>query len=711
MRPWLAALLLLAPAALGVPVEKWVQTTRSDFQNGKAEGTAVLELGQVALAPELEPLLKEAPPHLWDLATDGKGTVYAAAGLPPKVLRIREGKAEELFAAPADRDLEVLAIAVGPKGTVYASTAPSGTLYRIDGDGQAAVHARCPDPYLWALAAAPDGAIFAATGPNGKLLRIAPDGETTEVLKAKDPHLLSLLRAPDGTLYAGTDRSGLVYRVSPQGESQVLYDAEETDIQALGRDPQRNIYFATAGTNGSNGSKGKPAPPKGRPPQSKGGGAPKPAAPGATLKATNAVYRIAPNGTVTKLAEIKGAAVYSLAWHDGHLLAGTGNDGKLYRITDGTAVLLADLEESQITALGTDPQGSLLLATANGGQVFRMAAPHAPKGVFYSEVYDTDSLSQWGQIAWQADVPKGARLTLATRTGNTARPDETWSDWSEEYADPAGQIAASPPARFVQYRATLQRGKDGSGPRLDEVVIAYVPANRPPEIAQIAIGKPPKPRRPGSSPNPRNNKNGKRKGRALTTQKKPAESQRGPFAEKIRVAWKATDPNKDDLYFAVEFRGEDETTWKRIADRLTNNHHDWDTERVPDGLYRFRIIASDVRDNPPDQARQGHRITEAFVIDNTRPILGKLDTRIGGNRAVTVRVQAKDAGSRLDSAEYAVDGGEWVQVAAQDGIFDSAAETLEFTTAPLAQGEHTVVVRAKDAAENSGAAKAVIVVE
>jgi hypothetical protein len=702
-----------AAAAWAVPVEKWVQTTRGDFQNGKAQGTAVLALGQVTLAPELKPLLPKPASHLWALAADADGTVYAASGFKPRLLRLRGEKVEELFAAPGKADLEVLAVAVGPKDVVYASVAPSGTLYRIAPDGKAEVLHKSADPYLWALAIAPDGGLYAATGPNGKLLKIAPDGKAAEVFKADAPHILSLLVAPDGSLYAGTSK-GLLYHVPVKGTPHVAYEAAEGDIRALARDPKSNLYFATAATSAPQAEPPKQPPPA---PPPEGRRAPPPAspappsAPGATVKATNALYRLAPDGTVTKLLAAEGEAFYALTWYRDHLHAGTGNDGKLYRIEEQTAVQLADLEESQITAFAL-VQDALFLATANAGQVYRVEAPHAAAGSFTSEVYDTASSCRWGQITWQAQVPRGATLSLATRTGNTAKPDASWSAWSAEYAQPSGEAIASPPGRFVQYRATLKRGHDGAAPVLDEVVIAYLRANEPPRITEVKFGKPPEPRQP---PPPEGSPEARRPvvavSRPLTTQKQPAAPQRGPLTQRIRIAWAATDPNNDGLFFALFFRGEDETTWKKVTDRLGVAFHDWDTESVPDGPYRFRIVASDSRTNPPDAALEGQFITETVIIDNTPPTLADLKTRVENDRRVTVTVRAADATSRIESAEYALDGGEWMQLTAADGVFDSPTETLEFRTAPLDPGEHTVVVRAKDEADNSGAAKAVVKVK
>jgi hypothetical protein len=712
----LASLLVLISAApaWSVPVEKWVQTTRDDFQGGKAEGVAILPLGKVVLAPEVQPLLKEPVPHVLALAADAQDTLYAATGMDPRVLRIRGDKVDTFFTAPNKTDLEMLAVAVAPDGHILASAAPSGTLFRISPKGEAKTLYRGGGAYIWSLAVAADGSVIAGTGPDGKLLKIAPDGKATTLLKANAKHILCVLLADDGTVYAGTDGKGLLYAVSPKGEARVVYDAAESDIRALAMDPKGRLYFATAAMATATPKPTTVTTSSGRTmtisrgSTSGGTTTTKPSAPGSKLSATNSIYRLETNGDVTKLTSVSGVAFYALAWHADHLYAGTGNDGKLYRLDEKRPVQLLDLkDEAQILALAVAGK-TLTLATANAGQVFRVAARHRAKAAFVSDVYDTGAIAQWGRISWQEDTPGDSAITLSTRTGNTKTPDDSWSGWSEEADRAEGQHVASPPARFIQYRATLTTGIRTSSPVLDEVVIAYLTANQPPKFTAVTIGKPPKPRTtttrtvPGQPvPKP------PQPSVSMNSKKQPNGSQRGPFADRIRVMWQATDPNKDGLIYRVAFRGEDETTWKPIRDELTMPYLDWDTHAVPDGPFRLRIVASDARTNPPDRALETKYHTQAFLIDNTPPTVSNLAVRVGDTRTLTVSAQLTDAGSGLGSAEYAIDGGQWTPVNAADGIFDSGAETLQFTTPAIKPGEHTIVVRAKDEAENSGAAKSV----
>jgi hypothetical protein len=73
------------------------------------------------------------------------------------------------------------------------------------------------------------------------------------------------------------------------------------------------------------------------------------------------------------------------------------------------------------------------------------------------------------------------------------------------------------------------------------------------------------------------------------------------------------------------------------------------------------------------------------------------------NTTPTFTGTAIDASSSIGSVEYRIDEDNWAAATAIDGAFDSLSEDYTFTTAALADGEHTVYVRATDAASNTTA--------
>jgi DNA/RNA endonuclease G (NUC1) len=67
-----------------------------------------------------------------------------------------------------------------------------------------------------------------------------------------------------------------------------------------------------------------------------------------------------------------------------------------------------------------------------------------------------------------------------------------------------------------------------------------------------------------------------------------------------------------------------------------------------------------------------------------------------------------DKTSPLRRCEYSLDAGPWTPVEAADGVTDSPREQFHISIDKLRAGEHLLVVRAYDTANNAGLAKVVI---
>ena len=55
--------------------------------------------------------------------------------------------------------------------------------------------------------------------------------------------------------------------------------------------------------------------------------------------------------------------------------------------------------------------------------------PYTVSGNYLSAVFDAGATTRWNYIFWNAIQPAGTNLGISIRTGNTAVPDATWSDY------------------------------------------------------------------------------------------------------------------------------------------------------------------------------------------------------------------------------------------------------------------------------------------
>jgi hypothetical protein len=253
------------------------------------------------------------------------------------------------------------------------------------------------------------------------------------------------------------------------------------------------------------------------------------------------------------------------------------------------------------------------------------------------------------------------------------------------------------------------------------VEVAYQQRNLPPEIGDIEIYGPSNPYMEGG-PDYRPPQISQSFPSGLKVEysvprsgPKPVSDASVAWARGIRtIAWDALDPNGDPLRFQIYLKAEDEKEWRRLVSDHPERVYTFDAESYPNGSYRVRIEATDQPGNPPSTALKAERVGPSFEIDNIPPRIEGLSTSPtaapkGGRGGVTVTGSAVDADTRITSIEYSVDGGDWLDVFPDDGIFDERQESFRFEVKDLAPGEHRISVRASDLDRNVAAAKVVLV--
>jgi hypothetical protein len=345
-------------------------------------------------------------------------------------------------------------------------------------------------------------------------------------------------------------------------------------------------------------------------------------------------------------------------------------------------------------------------ASSNQGKLFRFGESRVKEGSYESPVRDAKLVASWGRIWWRGTGP----IELQTRTGNSERPDSTWSDWSATYTDAKGAQVSSPKARFIQWRAVLRGGNVGrqNEPQLDDVSVAYLARNVAPEVLAITVLP------PGVAllqqlqltVDPNIESSGLDASVfGMVAQAAPRRLyQRGARA----LQWQGEDRNNDTLEYAVYYRSLNETTFRLLKEHLRETFYTVDGASLADGRYVFKVIASDALDNPPGYALSGDRVSEPVDIDNTPTIVRVASPpQVTGDR-VRVVFDVEDATGRIKRADVSVDGSAWHEVFPDDGIADSPRERYSLDLPVTGAGEHTISVRAFDNSNNVGNASVTI---
>ena len=708
----------------------WKLEGARDFLDGTTEGISVDSEGRVRLSPASSVVHDPESPYVWCLTRDKKGALYAGTGNDGKVFRIESGKASLFFDAA---ELEVHALAVGPDGRLYVATSPDGKIYAVDANGAGTTFYDPADKYIWALAFDPAGNLLVATGADGKIYRVDKKGSATVVFTSPDTHVISLATDDKGDIYAGSSPSGIVYRIDAASKAFVLLDSPYREVKGLAVGPDGVVYAAVIDGK-EEGPRPAPALPTPPPQPSAGasadvtvtetfsltpvttGGAPGSSRPGdfARSAATKgAVLRLLPTGEVESLWSSSEDIPHSILRTDEGVLVGTGNKGKIYRIKDErTWSMVASFPSDQVTALYQGAAGAVFLATSNPGKIYALEGRPGTHGTFTSKVKDTETVSGWGRLRWEATVPAGTEIQVETRSGNTGAPDATWTEWSRPYAHKDGDPVTSERARFLQVRAALS-GKDGATPILESVSAAYLQRNLRPQVASITVHPPgevfQKPIGVGGEMEILGLDAGETTEPRPGALPRPAAASITSYSRKLyqkgvqTFSWRAEDPNGDTLVYDVYYRAAHDERFRALRKGLTDAVIAWDTSTVPNGRYVLKVVARDTPGNPEALALSGEKESAPFDVDNTPPTV---TASLVPGKPERVRALVKDDSSIIRKAEYSVDGGRWREVHPTDGIDDALEESYEILLADISgPSPHIVVVRATDLLGNVATAR------
>ncbi len=654
MKRWLLFIICMVAAAQAVEPVTVHHGRLPDYIGGEGEGVALQADGRLTLAARLVPVIDLAAERIWSMTSDGKRLVVGT-GDEGTVHVVEGDRSVDHFDVPQGAPI---ALGVGSSG-LYIGAGPRGRLLRRGPDGSTEALVVTQSQYIWDVAIDENGVLLGC-GADAQVLRWSRDGTVDTLLNAtNDGHVRVLARRGQQWL-AGTAVSegsqdsegrGRVYELGQNG-GRLLLETTYEEVSAMAS--MGDAVFIAAMTVPSTGTP------------------------------TVALLRLNADGASYPVWH--GTGIWAGLVRDGDdLLAVTREPTRVLRwAADGQTGAVLARSDSVVPGTIAFTDGTLILADAHSGRLWKLDRRRADEGHFDSAVHDAGSVATWGRLSWKGE----GNVEILTRSGNSVEPDETWSVWSAVQKD---ETIRSPSARYLQYRIRLEAGGD-STPSVDRIVFSLRQANLPPRIEDVVTfpyrGGPGALQNPDQIPLPgqhRNNGNGL------------------PQRKSLRVLrWKADDPNGDPLLIDIYLRGDGQSHWKLLEEGVERvKTVVWDTEVMPEGITQLRLVARDTESNPGDTALEDSYITAPFTIDNTPPVV-QLRLRQQGDDTM-IEAQIIDGISALRGARFSLDyDDETTRLAAADGLFDTPQEQLRFTLPPLPPGEHVVSVQAWDELENVG---------
>ena len=765
----LALLFAVLPLLQAGGPSAWESNSWADFLKGRFTGMALTRDGRLTLAPKLEAVAATGEASVWNVVRATDGALWFTTGHRGRLFRVAaQAKAQQVWTA---HEPELFALTPAPKGAVFVAGSPGGQIWRVDAAGKAEEWFNTKSKYIWTLVTAADGTLFAGGGDDGRIWRVSAKGQGEVWYETGQSHVTTLSFDAAGALLAGSEPNGNLYRVTAKDRAVVILHSTLPEIRdvialpdgsilagalggglaqkqvqaaaaaaaAAGSTPQvTTTITVTADSSSQSGAGGvKPAQSavdlKGASAKQQAEIATAPAAAALEIAGVEkaALYRIARDLTVETLWSSKEENLLSVAMHEGAPFVSTDLRGRVYSIVpNGKSALVAETGEGEATRLLDTPDG-LLVATGTQAKLFALRRVAEATGSYESAVHDAGAVARWGRLEWRGELA-GGRFAFRTRSGNSPRPDKTWSEWAAptELASGApdegvstGRVA-SPNSRYIQWKVEMQGAAPaaaGTDASIDAVSISYQPQNNRPTVRSITvtpqwIATQPK---SGAGAGSQNTAaptfsvtvtDSSDAGQALSTGTAVQQVNRGGVLQ-LLVSWQADDPDNDKLVYTLQVKGEGEREWKTLKRDLFDNTFLLDADALADGRYRFRVIASDRPSNPPSQARDADLESPPILLDQTPPKVTLAPpgrTTDGSAQFLELDVKAVDALSPLRRAEVSIDAGPWRPMECADGVADSLQERFTLRMPYPAPGEHLVTVRVYDASGNAGLARTVI---
>jgi hypothetical protein len=706
---WMVVILLTtAPMLLGVIPQNWELYRLDDFIAGKFDGISISHEGILSLSPKDEPMEGPAEDFYLSLVITSDGTRYLGTGHSGKIYKVgTNGQFELLCQLP---EMDIYCLIQDRSGDLYAGTSPNGQIYKITTRGEFEPFFNPTDKYIWDLMFAENGALLAAVGESGGIYQINNKGEGRKIVEVEENHILCMRKTQDDALIAGSGGRGVIYRVVPGKKASILYESSYEEIKSIALDKQGNIYAAAGG---------EVVEPK------KDASSLLPAGQSTAVTVTaastaplaqqvkssedeqpSAVYRIDPEGLAKKLWSAENELVYSLLWNEqkNKIIFGTGNKGRIYEIdADEKVSLLLQKESEQVYYLLAE--GTAIFALSNNpSRLSRISPEKRFEGEYQSPVLDAKILSKWGRIEWGAELPDGSVIILLTRSGNSAEPDRTWSEWSPPYQNSQGEQILSPKGRYIQFKVRFKAESSRMSPQLHKVMLFYLHSNVPPAVTKLDL----------LSPNEVYLKPLEQEDVvwgediSLSEQAKNKNESQGYISPKKvekkgyrTVTWDALDENGDSLLFSVFIRREDESMWRTLEPRWAEKILAFDTSQFPDGRYLVKVEANDFPSNPKGTELRAEKISRILVIDNSLPTIKNFQVDRQGNR-LTLSFAAEDAHSHIKEVKFLIRPDDWQVIFPEDGICDSKNENFRFTTVIPSGSDNLIIVQVEDRFGNIG---------
>ncbi len=630
------------------------------FTKGTFSGTGLTDRGELFISLKSKKINGPEQEYYLGVDVSEKGDIYIGTGHNASLFKIgKDYKITKMFTA---QEPDIYAVLYGSDKQVYVGSSPRGKLYKISASMKVKTFFNPDEKYIWDLKEDRTGNIICAVGGSGGVYRIDKKGNQKKILTSVDTHIISLFISMDNSVIAGSGGSGILYKISSK-KNRVLYDTPFEEINSIHEDRNGYIWFAASKEI----KKSRITPVTGTIRLSLN----------KTVETTmekSALYLRHPGGEVEKIWTSNDEYIYSIAAdkNGSGVLIGTGDKGRIYKVgKNGSFSLIYEDDSAQAYKILSKAEDYTIIYN-NTSSIVKLSNFPDSKGSYISNIFNLGMQSTVGRIYWESLNGNPSAVTVFVRSGNTAMPDQTWTEWSPPFTDSKNSNINRSGNKYIQVKVNLNSTSSIKNPNLAGFYFYYLQKNIKPQLKSIKIKQfvpPKKGSKSKESSSPKNNR--------------------------LNISWRAIDPNKDEMNYSVFIRKISEKEWITVKKNTKVSEILLETELYEDGDYILKIIADDSSSNSPENSQSDTMESKSFTIDSTAPTLNGYKS---GDGFLTFNIN--DHNSIISTVLYSFNGKKWFLLNPIDKINDSGNETFKLSK-KFTKGRRFILIKAIDEYKNS----------
>lgn len=627
--------------ALPSGIMQWTQKSADDFRKGLFYDSGLSFDGAIVPGLYMKSIYQYKSNFVNAMVYDSKGDILYLGTIRMNGTILRIDKNGKELASIKLGDVEnfyITSLGLDSSGNLYAGTAPGGDLYKINQAGIATKIFNGNCGYIWSIKPADDGSLWLGCGNPGVIYNITPDGKIIYSFDTKQGHIYSVAIAPNRSVYFCTQNNGKVYEISNKTVKE-LWECEYPVIEvAIDKDGTlyagavKYIFCRTADKK---------------------------------EKIINF-----PDNSVTNLVSTENG-VYAFDIFKAEIINISQDSEKAYFLNK------TDKDYHMIVGACPGPDGRFFVSTFNPQKIVIFDPKTEVSGEYYSSVFDSGMTSKWGKIAC---IKQGANISVGTRSGSDPEVNEHWSDWSVSSDPEKASNITSPPARYIQYKVSLNGSALSKNMSLGEISLFYKPYKQIPLITVDA----------------------------------PAGGEK--WAGKQKISFLTENISRDTLYYNIEIKPFYSQKWEIVSESLQAKLPDiekpsskqkkysvpWDeysinTKDYKDGKYILRITAYDVTEPASNKTSV---VSKPFYICNHEPSITINEKKLTGN-TILIKGNVKSDTTNILEVRTTVNNNVYKAIAV-DGFFDSMNEDFELY---IPTGAKSLEIKVTDEAGNTNSIK------